>query len=87
MTEEKKPRGRPRKNPVPDANVEKRPRGRPAKPEPEPGSQEEMEAFQRSFRHYQAVRKANKVYYERHKEEIARRKIEKSQTRSGVKVI
>jgi len=67
----KRPRGRPRK-PVSDEVVEKRPRGRPRQPSVVAGSPEEQKLLESAVKHYNAVRKACKKYYDTHKEEIAK---------------
>jgi hypothetical protein len=66
---EKKQRGRPRKAPAPEV-VEKKPRGRPLKSEVVAGSEEEKKAFESAMKHYKAVQKANKKYYDNHRETI-----------------
>ena len=64
--EEKRPRGRPRKNPV-EPEEQKRPRGRPRKTTTEPET---------AYRHYLATLKASRSYYERNRVEIARKRKE-----------
>lgn len=64
----KRPRGRPRKTPT-EEKV-KRPRGRPAKPDIVAGSPEEAKALESARKHYEAVRRANKKYYDTHRETI-----------------
>lgn len=66
---DKRPRGRPRKNPIVEV-TEKRPRGRPCKADIVAGSEEEQKAFESAMKHYKSLRKANKKYYETHRETI-----------------
>jgi RecA/RadA recombinase len=73
----KRPRGRPRKV---KEDVEKRPRGRPRQPSVEAGSPEEQKMMESALKHYSAVRRACKKYYDTHKEEIAKNgKLRRSQ--------
>ena len=68
---QKRGRGRPRKVKVEEVG-EKRPRGRPRNPDIVAGSPEEQQMMESAVRHYNAVRRACKKYYETHKEEIAK---------------
>jgi hypothetical protein len=64
--EEKRPRGRPRKNPI-EPEAPKRPRGRPRNTTTEPDV---------VYRHYLSILKASRSYYERNRVEIAKRRKE-----------
>lgn len=78
---QKRGRGRPRKVKTEETG-EKRPRGRPRKPDMVAGSPEEQKAMESAMKHYYAVRRACKKYYETHKDEIA----EKGKLRRGQKI-
>ena len=65
--EEKRPRGRPRKNPV-EPEAPKRPRGRPRKTTTDPET---------AYRNYLSILNAVRSYYERNKVEIARKRKDK----------
>jgi len=69
-TSDKKPRGRPRKTPMTEIVIEKKPRGRPHKKDVVSGSEEEKKAFECAMKHYNAVKKASKKYYDTHRETI-----------------
>jgi hypothetical protein len=75
----KRGRGRPRKNPIEEPK-EKRPRGRPRQSDMVAGSPEEQKMMESALKHYSAVRRACKKYYDTHKEEIAKNgKLRRSQ--------
>jgi hypothetical protein len=67
----KRGRGRPRKVKVEEV-TEKRPRGRPRKADMVAGSPEEQKMMESALKHYNAVRRACKKYYDTHKDEIAK---------------
>jgi len=69
--EEKRPRGRPRKN-MEEIHEDKRPRGRPRK------TTTESEV---AYRHYLATLKASRSYYERNRVEIARKRKEQREAK------
>jgi len=67
---DKRPRGRPRKIVIEEVVVEKRPRGRPRKSDVVAGSEEEKNMFECAMKHYMAVKKASKKYYDTNRETI-----------------
>lgn len=68
---QKRGRGRPRKVKVEEV-TEKRPRGRPRKTDMVAGSPEEQKMMECAVKHYNAVRRACKKYYDTHKDEISK---------------